>query len=666
MKNNYNGMANSDEIMKKVLVFIFVTSVFLFIACEDKTEEKEKNTLSVVPSELEFIAEDTRKQIVSVNTDAGSWDAVRSVDWLTISKSTDRFVVVAETNETLDERTGSITVTAGNAEPVIIAVKQLAGNDKTPVLSVNKTELKFAFVGIEMDTVIVKANNVGDWKITQSASWIILDRDDDELFVTVERNWFTSERTGTITITATGVDPVTIKVTQFAYGPDWASDPNLQELRAFPGAEGFGAFTTGGRGGKVIYVSNLNDSGEGSLRWAISQKGARIIMFKVSGTIRLKDRINISEGDITIAGHTAPGDGICIADNFLHVGASNVIIRYMRFRMGDLYGIENDALWGRYQRGIIIDHCSMSWSTDECASFYDNEDFTMQWCILSESLRMSAHEKGAHGYGAIWGGKNASFHHNLLAHHDSRNPRFAAYTYNGADRKTTGMVDFRNNVIFNWGLNSGYGGEGGRYNMVNNYYQPSPSSSRNAQIVGPGPDEETGIYGTFHLSGNVMMTPEGAVNRNVTNDNWKGYNSSGGDNTKSNDEFEKEKIAQNTTTHTAQEAYELVLAYAGASYKRDVIDARVTNEVRNRETPERASANEGTRPGLIDSQEDVGGWCSLVSSLAPLDTDGDGMPDEWEIANGLSPYNSADGLSKTLSGGTYTNLEVYLYDLLRK
>ncbi len=444
---------------------------------------------------------------------------------------------------------------------------------------------------------------------------------------------------------------------------------------AFPGAEGFGRYTTGGRGGKVIYVTNLNDAGDGSLRAAIAQSGTRTILFKVSGIIALQSTLEIKNGDVTIAGQTAPGDGICIKNFPVVVKTSNVIVRYMRFRMGDEKQTADDAFWGREQKNIIIDHCSMSWSTDECSSFYDNENFTMQWCILSESLRISVHNKGAHGYGGIWGGKGASFHHNLLANHDSRNPRFCGSRYSNQPNKE--LVDFRNNVIYNWGANSGYAGEGGSYNMVNNYYKPTSTSSNATRIFQPNADDGSnnqpaGVWGTFYVAGNYM---EGSTA--VTDNNWQGIqpnpSSKNKEELKSSVEFNKGEI----TTQTAQDAYTAVLQKAGASNKRDNTDARVVNEVQNGLAPVRAyysveplktlpsGVTSRTKPGMIDTQADVGGWDTYNSTAAPTDSDGDGMPDAWETANGLNPNDASDGVKYTVDANKkYTNLEMYLNSLI--
>ena len=438
---------------------------------------------------------------------------------------------------------------------------------------------------------------------------------------------------------------------------------NSAKIPSFPGAEGFGRYTTGGRGGKIFYVTNLNDSGTGSLRAAVEASGSRIVLFKVSGTIALAKDLRITNGDITIAGQTAPGDGICLKNYSLYVGANNIIIRYIRSRMGNALLNESDAMWGRNTSNIIIDHCSLSWSVDETGSFYDNSNFTLQWCILSESLKNSGHPKGAHGYGGIWGGQKASFHHNLIAHHDSRNPRLLGAKF--TNKPEEALLDMRNNIIYNWGSNSTYGGEGGSFNIVNNYYKPGPATksgvttrifSPNAQAADTASLLPEGTWGLFYINGNYMNN-----STTVTNDNWKGVfpqpSTKGKSELQSTSAFSYGAV----TTHSATTAFTQVLAYAGASLKRDAVDNRVVNETKNGTYT--YTGSNGSINGIIDSQNDVGGWPAYNSTTAPIDTDGDGMPNTWETANGLNANDISDGPAYTLNS-IYTNVEVYLNSLV--
>lgn len=411
---------------------------------------------------------------------------------------------------------------------------------------------------------------------------------------------------------------------------------------AFPGAEGFGKYTSGGRGGRTLIVSNLNDSGEGSLRKAVQASGPRIIVFAVSGNISLEGPLDINKGDITIAGQSAPGDGICIKNYPVSIKANNVIIRYIRFRMGDEKKVEGDALGANSSNNnIIIDHCSMSWATDECASFYRNRNFTLQWSMITESLNASVHAKGDHGYGGIWGGMGASFHHNLIASHSSRTPRFSgsSTTPNGKDE----LVDFSNNVIYNWGGNSTYGGEKGRYNVVNNYYKAGPATAkqRSTTLLNPWAP-----FGRFFVQGNVLHD-----NPSISRDNWSGgVRCEGCDSIRMNTAFPVEKIS----LQSAEDAYRSVLKHAGASYKRDQVDSRVVNELR---TGKSTSGKSGK--GLLDSQADVGSWPELKTYNEITDSDLDGIPDDWERKHGLNPKNAEDS-SKYSIDKEYTNIEVYL------
>ena len=455
------------------------------------------------------------------------------------------------------------------------------------------------------------------------------------------------------------------------------------EAPAFPGAEGFGRYTTGGRylsgyGHTVYHVTNLNDSGEGSLRYAMTVSGRRTVVFDVSGTIHLKSELKVEQDNLTVLGQTAPGDGICIADYPVTINANNVIIRYMRFRMGDVTATEADAFGGgKNKRNIIIDHCSVSWSTDECCSFYGVTDFTLQYCIISESLKESVHDKGSHGYGGIWGGQSASFHHNLIMHHDSRNPRF------DHDYVSTlkGPIDYVNNVLYNWGSNSTYGGESRlsstskEINMVNNYYKPGPASSAKTRLLNPttrcpncnGTDPYDALPGLFYISGNYMYGSTEVTNDNlcdaaidpdskgsVSYSDWVSKYAYDERFASGDYDFDQYNVI---SMHSAEKAFEKVLKYAGASYKRDNIDKRLRWEALKGITY--FEGCKGSKNGIIDSQSDVGGWPELEDTGALTDTDNDGIPDEWETTHGLSVGTNNARTFILDERGYYSDLEVY-------
>ena len=450
---------------------------------------------------------------------------------------------------------------------------------------------------------------------------------------------------------------------------------------AFPGAEGGGMYTTGGRGGRIIHVTNLNDSGTGSLRAAVEASGPRIVVFDVAGIIELSSKLRIRNGDLTIAGQTAPGDGICIKNYATVVEADNVIIRFVRFRLGDQGANADDgedAIWGRRQKDIIIDHCSMSWSIDECASFYGNSNFTMQWCILTESLRHSVHGKGSHGYGGIWGGENASFHHNLLANHDSRNPRFdhPEIYENPSDPDRRGNVDYRNNAVYNWGSNSTYGGEGGHFNMVGNYYRQGPASRDRAYFI-----DANGIYtsnGTdygypyLYMDGNhYVQYPDMTAGDGVY---WHDHGT--------NIPPDASRLLSSllpisgpdgqtvyTTTHSAQDAFALICETGGASLVRDEVDDRACLDAQSG-TASYPDGGNGSEGGIVDTPSAVGGWPEYSADTEneandKTDTDGDGIPDWFEEKFGLDT-ESDDSKAMTVDvKGRYTNIEMYLHYLVR-
>ncbi len=435
---------------------------------------------------------------------------------------------------------------------------------------------------------------------------------------------------------------------------------------AFPGAEGFGKYTTGGRGGKVIIVSNLNDKGAGSFRSAVSSKESAIIVFTVSGTIHLESPLRIS-GNKTIAGHSAPGDGICIADHPVSLGGDNIIIRYLRFRMGDRYQNKgmvegagsDDAFSGFKRKNIIIDHCSLSWSTDEILSVYAGDSTTLQWNLISEPLNYSYHfEKGdtdfeRHGYGGIWGGMHSSFHHNLFAHCNSRTPRF-----NGIRHTAFENCDYRNNVIYNWSSNNVYAGEGGTYNIVGNYYKFGPDTKKSVinRVANPFKNDKI-PFGKWYIDNNYVDGDAA-----VTSNNWLGVTMDKGTQedaktAKLDNPFQTVDI----NTQPAIEAYQSVLKFVGASYRRDTLDERIIKDVKNRTG--RIIDVQGGYPHGTSYELSKNAWPSLKSLPPELDTDNDGIPDEWEKLKGLNP-NDANDAAKTSFHKFYTNIEVYLNSLL--
>lgn len=508
----------------------------------------------------------------------------------------------------------------------------------------------------------------------------------------------------------------------------------MAQAPAFPGAEGHGRFVTGGRGGKIYHVTNLNDSGTGSFREAV-KSGNRIIVFDVAGVIALKADLKIAD-NITILGQTAPSPGITLRYYTVQPGSNN-IIRFIRIRRGQEKDINDgaDASWQRNKTGIIFDHCSFSWSIDEVASFYDNNNFTMQWCTVAESLTNPGHSKGAHGYGGIWGGKLASFHHNFVAHLMNRGPRFngARYgwtgytsnkeysTYKWQNTVQAENVDFRNCVMYN-AQGTCYGGPGGgQINIVNNYYKAGPSHSlKGTTLDGLKVDVSTGkergsqdritlvtlsnsgnsdknhpelydMTSRYYINGNTTETTKG---QKTENKDWtgiiydKGIPSLNGEYYSPDvNNFYGDAVAHTTisgkscvkikmdnpaptgqvTTHSAAEAYEKVLAYVGASLYRDEIDARYMEEAKTGTATYKGSITNS--PGIIDKVSDVKGYTEANfgtgSRPAGFDTDKDGIPDEWEKANGLNPNDARDALTCSLDKkGYYTNIEVYANSLV--
>lgn len=496
---------------------------------------------------------------------------------------------------------------------------------------------------------------------------------------------------------------------------------------AFPGAEGHGRYTTGGRGGEIRHVTNLNDSGPGSLRQALSGSKPKIIVFDVSGYIDLRSQLNVTS-NTTIAGQTAPEGGITLRYHTLYFGnCDNVIVRFIRSRRSQVKDVNDgaDATWGRKRKNIIIDHCSFSWSIDEVASFYDNRDFTLQWSTIAEGLANPGHTKGAHSYGGIWGGKNASFHHNFVAHIQNRAPRFngARYAWEGYDKEAYSStvdaerVDFRNCLMYNWGNGNGcYGGPGGGYiNMVNNYYKAGPGTKNKTRVTqvsvaSDGNAEGSSLKGyasRYYIKGNYVTAAS-----NPQDYDWSGVIYDSGLVSKDGERYIKDAAhlygenvdytningvdcvslkldsaidAGEVTTHSATGVYDKILDYCGASLYRDDTDVRYMEEARTGTTTYKGNVAyvgaDGTvnpvsnTSGILDfindpAKDEVAGTASFpalpsVSRPEGYDSDNDGMPDEWELAYGLNPNDASDAKSFTLDPrGWYSNVEVYLNSLV--
>ena len=414
--------------------------------------------------------------------------------------------------------------------------------------------------------------------------------------------------------------------------------PKVAALPAFPGAQGAGAKATGGRGGRVIFVTNLDDSGPGSLRAAIETVGPRIVVFRVSGTIALQSKLSVRNGDLTLAGQSAPGAGICLKNASFLISASNVIVRHLRVRLGDEGESQGDGItiW-RGARNVILDHCSASWSIDEALSIAgENSDITVQWCLIAEALNESKHAKGSHAYGSLVRANGAvSLHHNLWAHNDSRNPRLG----DNYGKAPFPSFDVRNNVIYNFGSTASGQTQGNfPVNYVGNFLKNGPNSRAKTPITIGGPSQ---------------------IRLYLANNEWENHDDFSRDNTLFLNRLEVdgkkavELLAQPVempfvTTTSARVALQWVLASAGATLpRRDAVDARLVADVKN-----------GTGR-LIDSQNEVGGWPILESLPAPIDGDEDGMPDDWERANGFKIEDASDG-ALDADGDGYSNVEEWL------
>ena len=617
-----------------------------------------------------------------------SWITASGARGLTTQKHT--FTIAA--SEENSKREGEIVFKSGDKLSETVKIYQ--SGSSIFILSANEYQVSLngGDVGIELKSNIefTVDTPTENWLSRTTARGI----SSHTLYYTVQPNETGIERTAELVFRKTDNQELgRVKIKQLG-----SQTLDYGELYAFPGAEGHGRYVTGGRGGTVYHVTTLEDDAngniQGSFRWALKQNGPKTIVFDVAGTIHLKADLKTQKDNLTIAGQTSPG-GICLADYAFVINSNNVIIRFMRFRPGDASGKEPDGLGGMDKKNVIVDHCSVSWSVDECLSVYGMENSTVQWCIASQALRLSTHVKKAHCYGGNWGGNKASYHHNLIAHCESRVPRLGPrYTTQNVE-----YVDIRNNVFYNWSGEGCYGGEAQNVNIVNNYYKPGPATLgsgtssrtryriakigvRTNSYIASYPDYKPTLHkwGTYYITDNKM---EG--NADVTADNWtKGvYEQQDNDEdvdylwtneTMASIKKESPVVSSNgLTLHSADEAYNKVLAYVGACNYRDVVDELIISDVKNGKASCTASGN---KAGYINTPSDIAQALPQLAanpypqlntdtSVSVKDSDGDGMPDEWENMYGLNPADKSDGNAKTVDvRGQYTNFEMYLNSLV--
>ena len=669
--------------LHKALLF-FLACAFVMACSDDSIVSSDDDdassdlTLSVSDSTLLF---GRSAGSLSVTIRAGSsWSALTAgtsdVNWLTVSPNVGRrnatITVSAEYNSTGSVRRGSVYISLlylkTDTVTCEIKVAQLSSDTQASTSYTLPYHVEGISFAVDQDLQTTSLESAPDW--------VTLDEDqsDDAIVVlNIDDNTDFLPREGTVVLTS--VEGITQEIEIYQYGapdPRIGDDTSVDPL-AFPGAEGGGRFTPGGRGGTVYHVTSLEDYDdgetpiEGTLRYGLDLEGAKTIVFDVGGYIDLKRGMQIVQSDFSIIGQTAPGDGITLRNYDLTVryGTDNALIRFIRVRTGEQSGEENDAISGRWFKQGIVDHVSGSWSIDECITFYGVQDFTLQWSIAAESLNNSIHEKGAHGYGAMFSGDNASCHHFLIMHHSNRTPRISALVEGlvdpDNDLDNMGYSDLRNLVVYNWnGQGMGcYGGEYNPFNMVNNYMKAGPatgSTYKSWRIVQAS--ETSSIY----ADGTVATANDLTYTDNWSYGIWDQVDFT--DDVKAAMKVDTPHPFAPVTTHTAELAYEKVAAYAGASLHRDDVDERLIEELTAGTATYYGSVS--GLAGIIDATDDVGGYPDLDEGETVVDTDRDGIPDIWETAYGLDPDDPDDAALYTVDPmARYSNLEVYFHNLVQ-